>query len=312
MDQPEYQVFNEGKGAYRFMKYPLPIQKLHTIYPGRLMQRDWHYTGDNIPNEHPMELLRAREHQDALDIAAEMETEAIERHLGGKDKVIRHPAVEPEAPIEDPTLRGLIFERDPSVNPAQVTTLLDNLRKTTTLDDAIVASTREEERQDSISAGRMNMNRPPPNTPYGWVVDPNYSPAKQLPPSVQIEAYDGVTPGGGDFVDTPAEYDNMRPYQNIMNRLRKGSNSLDVDTTTTTTSSSQTNTIASSSPPPPPLPPTDDGSSKTKPKVIIASVILGIIGLIIVALLIYAAYKHKKSIDVNRPIVQPVVDASTL
>lgn len=101
MDQPQHQVFEAGHQSYRYMSYPFQKQPLHLLYPGRVMQQDWHYTGENIPNEDPDGLKKTRFGITALDRAAKMEQEALARHLGGKYKIVNHPAVEPEAIIED-------------------------------------------------------------------------------------------------------------------------------------------------------------------------------------------------------------------
>lgn len=117
MDQPQHQVFGANPQSYRFMGYPLQQQKLQLLYPGRLMERNWDFTGDNIPNEDPEGLERTRNQNSALAKAAKMEMEAMERHLGGKHKVVNHPAVEPEAMIEDPALIGLDMKQGAQAGP---------------------------------------------------------------------------------------------------------------------------------------------------------------------------------------------------
>ncbi len=107
MDQPQHQVLRTEQQSYRYMAYPFQKQPLHLLYPGRIMEQEYHYTGENIPNEDPFGLEKTQAQTVALARAAKMEREALARHLGGKDKIARHPAVEPEAVIEDPDLARL-------------------------------------------------------------------------------------------------------------------------------------------------------------------------------------------------------------
>ena len=107
MDQPQHQVFGTDRQSYRYMAFPFQKQPLHLLYPGRVMEQEYHYTGENIPNEDPVGLEKTRAQTAALARAAKMEREALSRHLGGKDKIARHPAVEPEAVREDPDLARL-------------------------------------------------------------------------------------------------------------------------------------------------------------------------------------------------------------
>ncbi len=87
------------------MDYPMKKQKLQTLYPGRYLSYDTHYTGDNISPEDPEGLDKSRSRSAAMERAARMETEALSRHLGGKDKFIRGPAIDPDAKVEDPAKR---------------------------------------------------------------------------------------------------------------------------------------------------------------------------------------------------------------
>lgn len=112
MDKPQYQIPTGGT-TYRFMGYPPQRQPLQLLYPGRLMENWYHYTGSNIPNSDMDGAMITREQTSALSKAADMELEAMNKHLGGKHKVLRHPAVEPEALLEDPALRGLNLESLP-------------------------------------------------------------------------------------------------------------------------------------------------------------------------------------------------------
>jgi len=143
MDQVTHQVPRSGVAAYRYMAYPLPKQPLQTLYPGRLMQADWHYSGDNIPNENVVGLEETRKTGVAFSRAAEMENEALARHLGGKYKIVRHPAVEPEATIEDPGLRGLTMGgQGPSPDLQNVPSVIDNLNAVEREDASIVRDVR--------------------------------------------------------------------------------------------------------------------------------------------------------------------------
>ena len=112
MDKPQFQVPQSGPG-YRFMGYPPQRQPLQLLYPGRMMEQWYHFTGDNIPNEDPDGAFATQEQLGALSKAADMETEAMAKYLGGKEKVLRHPAVAPEAILEDPALRGTTLESTP-------------------------------------------------------------------------------------------------------------------------------------------------------------------------------------------------------
>ncbi len=127
MDKPEWQV-NTSNQSYRYMGYPLLPQRLHTLYPGRLMSQKWHYTGDNIPSEDPIGLQETQAHNAALTRAAEMEEEALERHLGGRNKISRHPPVEPEATIEDPSLKGITIQTPVDPETSDIKSPLDRLQ----------------------------------------------------------------------------------------------------------------------------------------------------------------------------------------
>jgi len=110
MAVPTNQVFREGEASYRYMAHPLPKQPLQTLYPGRFMEQNYHYTGDNIPNEDFIGALQTQQMSAALSKAADYEREALERHLGGRPKMAVHPPVEPEATLEDPDLRSLTVD----------------------------------------------------------------------------------------------------------------------------------------------------------------------------------------------------------
>ena len=94
---------NSHHNAYRFLQKPLQKQKLHTLYPGRLMDVSWHYTGENIPPECPSETNFVLDDY-ANSHRAEEWLEKESRKLGGNRRIVPHPAIEPESVIEDPQL----------------------------------------------------------------------------------------------------------------------------------------------------------------------------------------------------------------
>ena len=95
---------------YRLMQCPFVKQPLHLLYEGRFLEPNFNYDGSNIPNEDMEGLDRTRKVSRSLRVAYQMEKEALERHLAGKDKIYPLPAVEPEAMIEDPRLAGTALE----------------------------------------------------------------------------------------------------------------------------------------------------------------------------------------------------------
>nr|QBK85965.1 MAG: hypothetical protein LCMAC101_05600 [Marseillevirus LCMAC101] len=98
------------------MRFPMQQQPLQELYPGRPYLPEYHYTRDNIPNENPEGLSLTKSTDKAFEQAAEIESEALSRHLGGQGKVLRHPPVMPEATIEDPTLAGVTILDTPNPN----------------------------------------------------------------------------------------------------------------------------------------------------------------------------------------------------
>ena len=139
-----YQVYRSDVGSYQYLVHPLPPQQLQELYPGKLMSNQWHYTGDNIPNEDPEGLEYTKSRMSALARAAAMEEEALARHLGGKHHVARHPAVTPEATIEDPDLRSLSVRDLPNPNPAHVKSQLPSMEEIRQADVGLSASSRAE------------------------------------------------------------------------------------------------------------------------------------------------------------------------
>jgi hypothetical protein len=106
-----------NESRYQLMSNPTKRQPLHLLYPGRYMEDNYHYTGNNIPNENPRGLYRTKEINDNLQMIASSETEAISRRLGGKYPIISHPAVDPSSIVEDPRLVGLNMEGNSGLDP---------------------------------------------------------------------------------------------------------------------------------------------------------------------------------------------------
>jgi hypothetical protein len=98
------------------MAYPMQQQPLQLLYPGRYMNMDMHFTRQGIPSEDPQGLALTKSRDKAFQDAANIESEALSRHLGGKGKVLQHPAVMPEASIEDPSLAGVTIDSIPNPN----------------------------------------------------------------------------------------------------------------------------------------------------------------------------------------------------
>ncbi len=114
---PVSQVYRgRGETSYRYMAYPLQQQPLQLLYPGRYMTPDMHFTRDNIKNSDPEGLARTKFQDKALQQASDIESEALSRLLGGKGKILRHPAVMPESVIEDPSLANVIIDDIPNPN----------------------------------------------------------------------------------------------------------------------------------------------------------------------------------------------------
>lgn len=108
---------------YRPMDCPFKKQKLHLLYPGRFLSQEYEPDGYNIPHSDPENLEKSRKMSKSLQAAYNMEKEALSRHLGGDYKVYPFPAVEPEAIIDDPGLRGLDIE---ILNEKHYTTKYEN------------------------------------------------------------------------------------------------------------------------------------------------------------------------------------------
>jgi hypothetical protein len=184
------------------MSYPFRKQHLQLLYPGRILTNQYHYTGDNIPNEDMEGLQNTRDDLAALGLASRMEMEAIERHLGGKDKIIPHPAVEPEAPNEDPALTSLnILDTSDGLNPnlKHVSSPLDHLRFIDREADLIADDMRDQAR---VRGQSLNDHSVTPEDPdnilprYDWQALPEreYS---SLPPMKEGMRYLTAEPYSG-------------------------------------------------------------------------------------------------------------------
>lgn len=100
MDKPQEQIPTSGT-SYRYMAYPFRSQPLQLLYPGRFMNRTDAADYSNIPNEDPVGLEARMTEDSALSYAYQREIEAMERMLGGKNKIAVHPAVPPEAILDN-------------------------------------------------------------------------------------------------------------------------------------------------------------------------------------------------------------------
>lgn len=87
-----------------------PKQPLQLLYPGRFLLPGDNYNGSNIPHEDMEGLEKTRKMSQALRTAYDIEKEALSRHLGGKYPIYPHPAVEPDAIINDPRLSGVSLD----------------------------------------------------------------------------------------------------------------------------------------------------------------------------------------------------------
>lgn len=86
---------------YNYINSYCKKQQLQLLYPGRYMEPNFHYTRDNIPNEHPERLKYYKNKDYALQKLSKEDMNTMERHLGGYDKVISDPSVAPESVIEN-------------------------------------------------------------------------------------------------------------------------------------------------------------------------------------------------------------------
>ena len=147
-DQPQHEVFGGNGQSYRYMAYPPQKQILQLLYPGRPMLQNYGFLDINIPNEDPFGLEETKYQSAALTHAAKMEQEALARHLGGKDKVVRHPAVDPDEMINNPQLQWLPGS-DIDVNLDRVPSKFDSLSGIVRDDESIVDQVRGGMRNES-------------------------------------------------------------------------------------------------------------------------------------------------------------------
>lgn len=112
---------NFGNNCYVNANSQNKPQPLHYLYLGRLLSTQDHYSGDTTYHEEHDKLMKQREIHRRLYVDAMKREENISRYLGGKPpKVLHHPAVEPEALIEDPDLRNIVMSNgmeDNNINP---------------------------------------------------------------------------------------------------------------------------------------------------------------------------------------------------
>lgn len=116
-------MYPSNQGGYRNMNNSLNKYfpgTLHTLYPGKYLGTP-HYSGIDIPHEHPELLARILEEEAQNVRESRHLLHNINLELGGIGKINRHPAVEPERTIEDPQLSGLSIrppiETDQYTNP---------------------------------------------------------------------------------------------------------------------------------------------------------------------------------------------------
>lgn len=86
---------------------------LHYLYPGHPMQTWYSYDRKNVPNDHPLQLAEytANQHNQLVTQVKTENQYALDE--AGTYKVIQHPAVEPEATIEDPDLQYVQMDLPP-------------------------------------------------------------------------------------------------------------------------------------------------------------------------------------------------------
>ncbi|HSA76219.1 MAG TPA: hypothetical protein VLE02_01620 [Nitrosarchaeum sp.] len=104
LDTEKYSV-----GGYRFMRFPLneEIQHLNFLYPGRFMDPNYHYSGDNIPHDHHDKLMHMKFQIKSQFLKSKENELKMSQYLKGKHSIHRTPAVQPEEVIEDASLNGL-------------------------------------------------------------------------------------------------------------------------------------------------------------------------------------------------------------
>ena len=112
---------------YRPLNEHLQQQPLQLLYPGRYLTQDDMFTGENIEPEDPEGLLKTRLINDINTEFAHKQENEMAKILGGKDQILTHPAVEPEAMIEDPSLRGVSLETPVAVDMAQTSNPKSNV-----------------------------------------------------------------------------------------------------------------------------------------------------------------------------------------
>jgi len=285
MDQPQHQVFGTGRQSYRFMSYPPPKQPLQLLYPGRFMLNSYHYDGSNIPNENPVGLEETRDEMAAFTKASKMEQEALARHLGGKNKVARHPAVEPEAIMEDPALSSISLRDYGGLDPnlENVPSKYDHLREIDAINDVNVSRIREAE----FRRGEAPMTEHNPNN-----ILPRYDWSKKD----KREYYNGENSGGNtstyrDCTRSACTIYTCNDADNTCSQQlcdKNGKNCQDPSPCDYGTSCGSSHSSS-------------DTSSYNKTVLWIALGVILIVAIVAIFIFIYGIHKHKAAADSLRP-----------
>lgn len=165
--QPLYRQRFGTDTQYRSMAHPFRKQKLMLLYPGRYTSPQYDFTGSNIPNEDPVGAERTIRRSFDLAVANAIETESMYRSLGGKDKIVRHPAVEPDSIIEDPalSLAGLLYDENMQGTDFVEKSNLDNLQNVRKLTNNINREYGGDSVRSQNSENSQNSPNSSPQTP---------------------------------------------------------------------------------------------------------------------------------------------------
>jgi len=103
-----YKLPESSINNYVYINNPQPNQPLQLLYPGKFMEGDYYFDREKLAfqNENYEGLKKTLHISKALEKAYNLEQEALERHLGGKHKIVNHVAVEPEEILDNPALRS--------------------------------------------------------------------------------------------------------------------------------------------------------------------------------------------------------------
>lgn len=75
----------QKRTTYMQINKPQHEGNLQLLYPGRPIDADWGYEGENIPSKDPEQLTKIREEDFALTQASKKMREAYNRHVGTLD-----------------------------------------------------------------------------------------------------------------------------------------------------------------------------------------------------------------------------------